>query len=89
MEGGGDGGRGSRTLTYESPSRAAALRAFFEVSYCAATRKTPAASSLFQNMMYVAPEERASSISSLGIVCAHEQRTHGTVARRHSGARAG
>ena len=41
------------TLTYESPSAAAALSAFLDDSYCAATLKTPVASLRFQNMMSV------------------------------------
>merc|ERR1719272_1673538 len=58
------------TLTYESASAASALRALEARSYSAATRKTPACSSRFQNITYVAPDARAASISSLGIVCA-------------------
>ena len=47
------------TLTYESPSAAAALSAFLDDSYCAATLKTPVASSRFQNMMSVRMFARA------------------------------
>jgi len=58
-------------LTNDSPSlSASSLSALASASYAAETRKVEVWASRFQNMTYVAPEARAASSSSLGIVCA-------------------